>query len=88
VSATSSAQSHGGARRLKFRPPLLHPLTADANTGARERLLAASIGPRFEMLNRQVGCCHTKRPDETPLRKDGAGGAQRLQRASRRRGHG
>src|SRR5262249_7692017 len=78
-------QSHGGARRVEVRPQFFHPLTADANSGAGERSLAASISPRFEMLNRQVGCCHTKRPDGTPLRKDGAGGAQRLQRTSRRR---
>jgi hypothetical protein len=37
VSATSSAQGHGGARRAKFRPPLLHPVPPGTNARADER---------------------------------------------------
>jgi hypothetical protein len=37
VSATSSAQGHGGARRAEFRPPLLHPLPPGTNARADKR---------------------------------------------------
>ena len=60
MSATSSAQSHGGARRADFRPPLLRPALSDARVDKRS--LASSIIARAEILSRQAGCCHTKVP--------------------------
>jgi hypothetical protein len=67
VSATSSAQSHGGARRADFRPPLLRPVPPGTNARAYERSLASSIIARVKILSRQVGFCHSKVPKWTAV---------------------
>jgi hypothetical protein len=53
VSATSSAQSHGGARTVDCRPQPLRPVPPDPNAAAVDRFLASSVGAR--LLSRQSG---------------------------------
>jgi len=62
VSATSSAQSHGGARRADFRPQLLHPVPAGTNARADQRSPAPRATAGFKSSNRQAGCTHTEAP--------------------------
>ena len=70
MSATSSAQSHGGARRVDCRPQLLRSVQPDPD--ADERSLAGSIGARLELLSRQSNRSRTKHLDRPSL-QDGAG---------------
>jgi hypothetical protein len=68
MSATSSAQSHGGARRADCRPQLLRPVPPDPNADAVNRLLASPVGAR--LLSRESGrSCTTS---WSPSRQDGA----------------
>jgi hypothetical protein len=53
VSATSSVQSHGGARTVDCRPQLLRPVPPDPNTDAVDRLPASPVGA--PLLSRQSG---------------------------------
>src|SRR6516165_9537272 len=53
---------HGGARKAKFRPPLLHPVPAGTNARADQRSLAPRATARSESSNRQAGCSHTEAP--------------------------
>ncbi len=69
MSATSSAQSHGGARRVDCRPQLLRSVQPDPD--ADERSLAGSIGARLELLSRQSNRSRTKHLDRPSL-QDGA----------------
>ena len=61
MSATSSVQSHGGARRADFRPPLLRPVPLDTDACADKRLPAPVVAVRFEILNAQANS-RTKSP--------------------------
>src|SRR5215472_8623705 len=70
VSATSSAQSHGGARSADSRPPLLHPVSPDMNARADERPPAPPMTARLEIFNRQAAALTSKHPDGPPLLRD------------------
>jgi hypothetical protein len=70
VSATSSAQSHGGARRADGWP-LLRSVSPDADARLDERTTAPLITARFEILNRQADCSHPRHLDRPPS-PDGA----------------
>jgi hypothetical protein len=76
VSATSSAQSHGGARTVDCRPQLLRPVLPDPN--AVDRLLASGVGAR--LLSRQSGRSCTEHLGRPSL-QDGALAAAECRRA-------
>jgi hypothetical protein len=79
VSATSSAQGHGGARRAEFRPPLLRPVSPDMDARADERPPAPPMTARLEIFNRQAAALTLKHPDGPPLLRDGGDRVQTSQ---------
>jgi hypothetical protein len=78
VSATSSAQSHGGARTVDCRPQLLRPVPSDPNADAVDRLLVSPVGAR--LLSRQSGRSCTEHLGRPSL-QDGALATAKCRRA-------
>lgn len=76
MSATSSAQSHGGARTVDCRPQLLRPVAAKPNADARS--LASPVGAR--LLRRQSGRSRTDHLGRPSL-QDGARAIAECRRA-------
>ena len=62
MSATSSAQSHGGARRADFRPPPLRPVPPSTSARAHERSSAPLVAARLISIP-AVAVRHTKEPE-------------------------